>query len=78
MNAVALCGCLRGAGDNLYVAGRMMICVSILRPLATYVAVYGLGLGLPLTWLLSLSEMAVRVYFFYTRFESGRWMSKKV
>lgn len=78
MNSVVLAGCLRGAGDNLYVAGRMMICVSILRPLATYLAVYVLHLDLPMTWLLSLSEMGVRLFFFYKRFESGKWMSKKV
>lgn len=78
MNSVVLAGCLRGAGDNLYVASRMMLCVSILRPLTTLLAVNVFHLSLPMTWLISLSEIFVRFYFFYTRFESGKWMDKRV
>ncbi len=78
MSAVVLSGCLRGAGDNLYVASRMMISVSVLRPLLTLLAVHVFHMGLPMTWLLGLSEIFVRLYFFYTRFESGKWKLKKV
>lgn len=78
MSSVVMSGCLRGAGDNLYVASRMMICVTVLRPLMTLLAVRVLHLNLPMTWLLSLSEMGVRLYFFYTRFESGKWKEKRV
>ena len=78
MSAVVLAGCLRGAGDNLFVASRMMICVSILRPLLAALAVYVFKMNLPMTWLLSLSEIFVRLYFFYTRFESGKWKEKRV
>ena len=78
MSSVVMAGCLRGAGDNLYVASRMVICVSVLRPLMTLLAVRVLHLDLPMTWLLSLSEMGVRLYFFYTRFESGKWKEKRV
>lgn len=78
MSSVVMAGCLRGAGDNLYVASRMMICVTVLRPLMTLLAVRVLHLDLPMTWLLSLSEMGVRLYFFYTRFEGGKWKEKRV
>ncbi len=78
MSAVVLSGCLRGAGDNLYVASRMMISVSVLRPLLTLLAVHVFHMGLPMTWLLGLSEIFVRLYFFYTRFEGGKWKLKKV
>lgn len=78
MSSVVLTGALRGAGDNLYVASRMAICVSVLRPLLTLIAVNVLGLSLALTWLMSMSEMFVRLYFFYTRFASGKWKEKRV
>lgn len=78
MSSVVLAGCLRGAGDNLYVASRMVICVSILRPLTTLLAVHVFHMSLPGTWLLSLSEIFLRLYFFYTRFESGKWKDKRV
>ena len=78
MSAVVLACCLRGAGDNLYVASRMMICFSILRPLLAALAVYVFKMNLPMTWLLSLSEIFVRLYFFYTRFEGGKWKLKQV
>lgn len=78
MSAVVMAGCLRGAGDNLFVASRMAICVTVLRPLLTAVAVYALHADLPLTWLLGLSEIGLRLYFFYTRFESGKWRARVV
>lgn len=78
MNAVTLSGALRGAGDNLYVASVMMVCVSILRPLMSYIAVYVLHFSLPLTWAMSLGEMLVRALSFGLRFEGGKWMTKKV
>ena len=78
MSAVVLSGGLRGAGDNLYVAGVMMVCVSIIRPIMAILAVNVFHMGLALTWLLSLSEIGLRLLFFYLRFESGKWADKKV
>ncbi len=78
MSSVVLAGSLRGAGDNLYVASRMAICVSILRPLLTLLAVNVLHLSLAMTWLISLSEIFVRLYFFYVRFAGGKWKEKRV
>ncbi len=78
MSSVVLAGCLRGAGDNLYVASRMMLCVSVLRPLMTLLAVNVFHLGLPGTWILSLSEIGLRLYFFHTRFAGGKWKEMRV
>ncbi len=78
MSSVVLSGALRGAGDNLYVAGVMLVCVSIIRPLMAWLAVDVWHLGLALTWLVSLAEIGIRLIFFYRRFESGKWAFKKV
>ena len=56
----------------------MMVCVGVLRPLMTYIAVYVFRFSLPITWILGLSEMLVRLALFHLRFESGKWMTKKV
>ena len=78
MSTVVLSGALRGAGDNLYVAGVMLLCVSVTRPLMTWLAVDVLHLGLAMTWLVSLSEIGLRLFFFMTRFEGGKWAFKRV
>ena len=78
MSAVVLSGALRGAGDNLYVAAVMMLCVSLLRPLMTWLAVDVFHLGLAMTWLLSLSELGLRLAMFYRRFGGGKWAFKRV
>ena len=78
ISSVVLSGSLRGAGDNLYVAMIATVCVSVIRPLMTYLAVKVLGLELTGTWIFGLSEILVRVSFFYPRFASGKWKDKKV
>ena len=78
MGSVVLSGCLRGAGDNMFVAGVMALCVSVIRPLMAVVAVYVFHFGLALTWLFGLSEIGLRVFLFLKRFQSGKWMDIKV
>ncbi len=78
MSSVVLAGGLRGAGDNLYVAGVMMVCVSIIRPVMAWLAVNVFQMGLAMVWLLSLAEIGLRLIFFYMRFESGKWAYKRV
>ena len=77
-SSVVLSGSLRGAGDNLYVALIATVCVSVMRPLMAALAVLVLQLELVGTWIFGLSEIAVRVAFFYPRFASGKWKDKKV
>ncbi len=78
MSSVVLAGSLRGAGDTLYIAGVMTLCVSLIRPLMAWLAVSVFHLSLAPTWLMSLSEIGLRLIFFYLRFESGKWAFKKV
>ena len=78
MSAVVLSGGLRGAADNLYVAGVMMVCVSIIRPVMAWLAVDVFKMGLAMTWLLSLSEIGLRLVFFYWRFDSMKWAHRRV
>ena len=78
MSSVVTSGCLRGAGDNLYVAAVMALCVSIIRPLMALTAIHVLKMGLAMTWLLSLSEVGLRLIFFNWRFNSGKWAEKQV
>lgn len=78
MSAAVLSSCLRGAGDNLFVASVMCICVSILRPLLTFIPVDLLHLSLPLVWLVSLSEIVLRTGLFGVRFRGLKWINKKV
>ncbi|HSK68415.1 MAG TPA: MATE family efflux transporter [Candidatus Limnocylindria bacterium] len=78
MSSVVFAGALRGAADNLYVAGVMTLCVSVIRPVMALLAVHVFGFGLTLTWLLSLSELVLRLVLFARRFESGKWAVKNV
>lgn len=78
MSAVVLGGCLRGAGDNLYVAAVMMVTVSIIRPVAAYFAIHTLNFGLALTWISSLIDLIFRLYFFQRRFNGSKWALKEV
>ncbi len=77
-SSVVLSGCLRGAGDNIYVAVCMTFCVSVVRPIMTLLAVNILHFTLPLTWLFCMTEIALRFAFFYPRFASGKWTTKEV
>ena len=78
ISSVVLSGSLRGAGDNLYVAMIASVCVSVIRPVMAILAVKVLHLELMGTWIFGLSEILVRVAFFYPRFASGKWKDKKV
>ena len=78
MSSVVISGCLRGAGDNLYVALIMIICVVGIRPLLSLFAIYQLDLGLIGAWSASLVDMSVRLTLMYRRFNSGKWHEKKV
>ena len=78
ISAVVVSGSLRGAGDNLYVAVAATICISILRPGLTWLAVDWLKFGLTGTYIFMMLEMVVRLAFFYPRFASGKWRKIKI
>ncbi len=78
MSSIVTAGCLRGAGDNLYVAAVMGVCVSIIRPLMALLAIHVFKMGLAMTWLLSMSELGLRLIFFTWRFNSGKWAERQL
>lgn len=77
-SSVVLSGCLRGAGDTRYVAGIMLMCVTLIRPILTYTGIHVIGLGLFGAWSASLIDMVIRVSCVYKRFHSGKWTKIKV
>lgn len=77
-SSVVLSGSLRGAGDNLFVALVATICVSVVRPILTVLAVNVLKLDLTGAWIFGLAEIVIRFVCFYPRFASGKWKDKKV
>ncbi len=77
-SSVVISGCLRGAGDTRYVAVVMMLCVTLLRPVLAWTALFPLQLGLLGAWSASLVDMMIRLTFMYVRFARGKWMYIRV
>ena len=78
MSSVVISGCLRGAGDNLYVALVMCICVVLIRPPLTLIAINVLGFSVVGAWASSLIDMCTRLTLMFSRFAGGKWKDKKV
>jgi len=72
-SCVVYAGCLRGAGDNLFVAVTMIICVAIFRPLFSALAVYVFHFGIIGAWAIALVDICLRLVFLYSRFSSSKW-----
>jgi len=70
---VVLSGCLRGAGDTAYVAVVSLISVALIRPIATWLLCYPLGMGLYGAWISLLIDQCFRLVSSYTRFSGGKW-----
>ncbi len=70
---VILTGCLRGAGDVLFTAVVSLISITLLRPIASWILCYPLGLGLPGAWIGLFLDQMIRFLFAQFRFSSGRW-----
>jgi len=77
-SALVYAGCLRGAGDNLFVAVTMLICVAVLRPILTVVAVYVIGFGIMGAWGATLVDIFLRLAFMNRRFSGNKWHNKTV
>ena len=77
-SSVVISGCLRGAGDTRYVAVVMMLCVTLIRPVLAWTALFPLQLGLLGAWAGSLVDMIIRLTFMYVRFSKGKWMYIRV
>lgn len=70
---VVISGCLRGAGDSVFVAVTSFISIAIIRPLLTYILCFPLGLGLAGAWISLLLDQVFRFITSYYRFQSGKW-----
>ena len=78
MSSIVISGCLRGAGDNLYVALIMGICIVLIRPPLTLFAINVLNFSVVGAWASSLIDMCTRLTLMYLRFAKGKWQSIKV
>ena len=77
-SSVVISGCLRGAGDTRFVAITMMACVTVIRPVVTYLMIYVFEIGLLGAWCAMLFDMILRLGICYWRFSSGKWFGIKV
>jgi len=77
-SAVVFAGCLRGAGDNLFVALTMIICVAITRPILCSLAVFVFGFGAVGAWVATFCDMCLRLFLVYRRFSGTKWHNIKV
>lgn len=75
---IVLAGSLRGSGDTRFVAGTMLLTVTIIRPLFSWVLAYPLGLGLIGAWVSIIADQGVRLLLMFRRFSGGKWISIKI
>ncbi len=75
---VTILGSLRGAGDTKYTAFTSLISVSIVRPAASYILCYPLGLGLFGIWMGMFCDQVIRFAMGYIRFRAGKWLTIKL
>lgn len=70
---VVLSGCLRGAGDSVFVAVTSLISIAIIRPVLTYFLCFPLELGLYGAWISLIFDQAFRFCTSLIRFSNGKW-----
>lgn len=75
---VVMSGCLRGAGDTIFVAGSSLVSTAIIRPTLTYVLCYPFDFGLYGAWLALAIDQYMRLLINFLRFSSGKWTKIKL
>ncbi|MEF9853789.1 MAG: MATE family efflux transporter, partial [Hydrogenoanaerobacterium sp.] len=78
ISTVVLSGCLRGAGDVLYTAWVSLLSIGIIRPLASWVLCYPMGLGLTGAWIGLLLDQMLRLFMVFLRFRGDKWTRVKL
>ncbi len=78
VSQVVFMGSLRGAGDVRYTTITSMLSVALIRPGVSYIAAYVLQLGIVGIWIGILADQVVRLLLTGVRFQSGKWMTKKI
>lgn len=71
-------GCLRGAGDVFFTTVASTFSVTIIRPAASWLLCYVMGLGLMGIWLGILADQFSRFVLTNWRFRSGVWTKVKL
>jgi putative MATE family efflux protein len=71
-------GALRGAGDSLYPAISLAVGILIIRPVLSYVSITVFGWGLFGAWCALFVDQTVRFGMIRHRFNTGKWLVKKV
>jgi putative MATE family efflux protein len=75
---VVISGSLRGAGDTKFVAYTSFVSIGIVRPGATWLFCYPLGLGLIGAWFAYGTDQTLRLIINYARFLKGGWTKIKI
>ncbi|MBQ8813701.1 MAG: MATE family efflux transporter [Lachnospiraceae bacterium] len=78
MSQVVFTGCLRGAGDMVYVMVIGCISVAVLRPASAYLLAYVCELGLLGVWCGIMVDQGARLLGTYLRYRSGKWTKIKI
>lgn len=71
-------GCLRGAGDVKFTTFASTVSVTVIRPVASYLLCYVLGLGVVGIWLGTACDQLSRFLLTFFRFRSGEWTKIKI
>ncbi|MBQ3424822.1 MAG: MATE family efflux transporter [Clostridia bacterium] len=71
--AVVLEGLFMGVGDTLYAFVCNLVCMWVVRILAAYILVRGLGYGLIAAWSTMIANNVVLFILFVLHYRSGRW-----
>lgn len=75
---VVITGCLRGAGDTKFVATTSFLSIGLVRPGATWLFCYPLGLGVLGAWFAFGTDQTLRLIINWSRFLKGEWTKIKV
>ena len=78
ISQVVFNGSLRGAGDTKFVAVTSFVSITFIRPIATWILCYPMGLGLTGAWLSLIIDQMIRFTASFWRFSKGEWTKKTV
>ena len=73
ISMVVYTGCLRGAGDTMFVAISSLLSIAIIRPLFTYIFAYLCDFGVVGSYAALLVDHYFRLFICWLRFKGGKW-----
>ena len=78
ISQVIFSGCLRGAGDTMFIALTSMISIGCIRPFLSWFLCYPAGLGLYGAWFGVIIDQYLRLILNGIRFGRGKWTKIEV